>query len=106
MPFGYVQFPLGLLGRGARLRSAGFVMVRVGSLGSTKGLSGSFVLAWVHYRRVHSRSRGFTRARLGIAGFIPFRVGSLGRAYRSPGSFEFAWVHSCAYNYVLRQFAL
>ena len=47
-------------------------------------------------RRVHSRTRRFTRARIGFAGFFLVRVVSLGSIYGSPGSFVLAYVHSGA----------
>ena len=64
---------------------AGFIQVRLGSLGRAYASSGSFGVAWVHYcavRRpmVHSGSRGITRARQVVAVFILMRVCSFGRA--------------------------
>ena len=58
----------------------GFIRVRIGSLGRAIGSLGSFGFTWVlsgppRSRRVHSRSRSFTREGLGVFGFIRVRVG-------------------------------
>ena len=60
-----------------------------------------FGFKWVHSgaifgSRVHSRSRGITRAHTSIVGSIRVCVGSLERTLRSSDSFVFAWVHSGA----------
>ena len=87
------------LNRG-RLGVVAFIRGCVGSIGLSKGSSGSFVFAWVHSSvpsclRVRPGSCGFTRARGGNVGLIRVRVGSL-RPDGSSGSFGFAYVHSCA----------
>ena len=43
--------------------------------------------------RIHSVSRGFTRAHIGVARFFRVRVGSFGYEYGSPGLFRFGWVN-------------
>ena len=62
----------------ARAGVAGFVRVRMDSIGHVLGSSGSCEFTW---------------ERLGVIGFIPVRVGSLGK---SSGSFRYVWVHSGA----------
>ena len=61
----------------------------------------SFEFAWVPSgapsgSRVHSGSRGFTRASLGDVGFILVCLGSLGRNKGSSGSFGLVWRPLCA----------
>ena len=61
--------------RTARLGVVGLIRVGVGSLGRPKGSSSSFWVVWVLLgafwcRRVHTGSRGFTRASLGVDGLI------------------------------------
>ena len=65
----------------ARLAVVGLILVRVGSLVRTLGLSGSLrVYSGAPMgRRVHSVSRGFTRVDLTVFGFIQVRIGSLVR---------------------------
>ena len=85
-----------------RLQFALFIGVLVGSVWRAKccrrrhwgspgftvevyGSIGSLGFAWVYSgasrgRRVHSGSRGFTRAGIGVTELIRFRVDSLGRA--------------------------
>ena len=91
------------------LKVAGFTRVLVGLLASDKGASGLFGFEWVHLcvpkcrcvltgsltvvprdRRVHSGSRGFTRACLEVVGIIRVLVGTLGRVMGSSGSIGFA----------------
>ena len=74
----------------ALIKVAVFIRGSVGSFGLELVHYGAprdrrHVRAWVQYRaprgrRVHSGSRGFTRARLVVVVFIRVRVGLLGRA--------------------------
>ena len=77
----FSSFPL------ARQAVVGFFRIRVNSLGSTYGSSGSFEIAWIHSgaasgRQVHPGSRRFTRAHLGVV------------LLRSSSFFGFSCVHS------------
>ena len=65
--------------------------VHSGSRGFTRA---SLWISAHRCRRVQSGSYGITRARLVVTGFIRVRVGSLGHAKESPGSFLFEWYHS------------
>ena len=68
------------------------------------GSSGSFVLAWVNLfapsgRRVHSGSRGFTRARLVVEGIIVI-VGSLRSVVGSSALFWLSWARLGVVRYI------
>ena len=76
-----IRFSVHSSSRGLTPARIGVVWVRVGSLGRAYESSGSFGFAWFNTGgpRVHSCSRGFTRASLVFVGFFRVRVGSLGR---------------------------
>ena len=62
-----------------------YIDVRVGSLEHVQGSSGSFWFACGHSgghssHRVHSGTRGFTKARIGVVEYIRVQVSSLGNA--------------------------